>query len=59
VVAPQLPHWRRVSMASSGWLGNPTIWAGAAFACAAGMVLLMLAVGLLLARARRRGRCQS
>ena len=27
VVSPQEPHWRWVSIASSGWLGRPTIWA--------------------------------
>ncbi len=27
MLAPQLPHWRVVSIASSGWLGRPTIWA--------------------------------
>jgi tripartite-type tricarboxylate transporter receptor subunit TctC len=27
VVLPQELHWRLVSMANSGWLGRPTIWA--------------------------------
>ena len=26
VVSPQALHWRMVSIASSGWLGRPTIW---------------------------------